>query len=115
MISEKEAYQFYFNEEVITFSDFQQRFERGEVTQEEFDTRYALMMEVVEANVGREREWRNHELLLTDRLMHADATYDGVVVRGSDWEQDITTYRQQLRDYDFRLSPRPVRPSWYWG
>ncbi|OEE65848.1 hypothetical protein A1OO_08550 [Enterovibrio norvegicus FF-33] len=115
MFSAKETYQFYRDDSVMTFDEFQSLFDQGVITQEEYDTRHALMMEVVEGNVEKEREWRNHELVLTDRLMPADATYNGALIKASTYEQDIAAYRQRLRDYDFRLSPRPLRPAWYEG
>ena len=60
-----------------------------------------------------ERRWRDQELALTDKFMLEDATYGGKSVRDSDIRQGILEYRQQLRDYDLKYQPRPIRPEWF--
>ncbi len=60
-----------------------------------------------------ERKWRNNELLLTDALMFVDATYNGKLVKNSEYFQEILDYRKALRQYDLKYQPRPKRPNWF--
>ncbi|MES9985651.1 MAG: hypothetical protein ABW115_19780, partial [Candidatus Thiodiazotropha sp. 6PLUC6] len=65
------------------------------------------------SEVWFERQWRDRELLMTDKLMPEDATYKGQKVRGSDRHRDILDYRQRLREYDLKYQERPQRPDWF--
>lgn len=70
------------------------------------------------SEVRHERAWRNNELLLTDRLMMPDATYNGVAVLSSlssGMMASIMAYRSALRQYDLKSQPRPDRPVWFNG
>ena len=60
-----------------------------------------------------ERQWRDRELLLTDKLMYPDSTYNGQLVMNSDYYTEILAYRQRLHDYDLKYQPRPKRPEWF--
>lgn len=62
-----------------------------------------------------ERQWRNAELGVTDRLMLSDSTYNGQSVKGSSLETEILEYRRKLRLYNLTTDERPVRPDWFTG
>lgn len=62
-----------------------------------------------------ERKWRNEELILTDKLMFSDSTYDGTKIIGSICETEICLYRNKLREYDLQYQDRPTRPDWFKG
>ena len=67
------------------------------------------------SEILNERNWRNQELDLTDKLMFMDSTYNNQRVEGSEYKIVILEYRQQLRDYDLKYQPRPERPAWFKG
>lgn len=67
------------------------------------------------SEVHYEREWRNCELTLTDKLLLVDATYNSSPIRGSLTESDVLDYRKKLREYDLKYMPRPTRPEWFNG
>ena len=81
----------------------------------ESDRVAAKMDRYREQSLYYERKWRNAELLLTDKLLPEDATYHGKNVRGSTMLDEITAYRQTLREYDLKCHPRPERPEWFDG
>lgn len=60
-----------------------------------------------------EREWRNERLTNSDKMLVADATYNGQPLFGSTELDEILAYRQQLRDYNLTTDDRPVPPTWY--
>ena len=67
------------------------------------------------SEMQHERQWRNQELALTDKLMLPDSTYNRVQVEGSAMKHEIMEYRQALRNYDLKYQPRPERPEWFTG
>ncbi|MCG7915912.1 MAG: hypothetical protein JAY71_18760 [Candidatus Thiodiazotropha weberae] len=62
-----------------------------------------------------ERQWKQGELQLTDRLMFTDATYRGHKLHLGSYIEEMRQYRQQLRDYNCLDQDRPVRPWWFDG
>ena len=62
-----------------------------------------------------EREWRNKELDLTDKLMQEDSRYNGKYCRCCEYYQEIREYRYDLMEYDLKYMQRPVRPEWFTG
>ena len=67
------------------------------------------------SEIYHERKWRNEELILTDKLLFLDATYQGQRVEGSSLKAEILDYRAALRAYDLKHMERPERPEWFKG
>lgn len=61
----------------------------------------------------REREWRNSALTECDWMLLPDATFNGELVSGSDYETEIKEYRAKLREYNLTTDSRPEKPSWF--
>ncbi|EKD9324332.1 hypothetical protein OS347_000757 [Vibrio vulnificus] len=69
----------------------------------------------LESEVPYERDWRNHELSITDFMMMPDATYKKQLIKGSLFETEIINYRNALREYNLKDEDRPIRPTWFAG
>lgn len=109
----KRVFQFYLQPGVIeTNTDSDYLKSRG-LTDEQINERQQQMEAHYVSEIHLERQWRDRELSLTDRLMFEDSTYKGQVVKYSDYYQELLAYRQALRDYDLKYQPRPERPGWF--
>jgi len=109
----KRVFQFYLQPGVIKTNTDSEYLKSFGLTDEQINERQEQMEAHYISEMHLERQWRDYELSLTDRLMFDDATYKGQLVRHSNYYQEILDYRQTLRKYDLKYQPRPKRPEWF--
>ncbi|MCG7587081.1 hypothetical protein [Photobacterium sp. OFAV2-7] len=103
----KQEFKFYLpNGDVGTIEDVPALLEGDRIVREEQLEAFYNSIE------SEEREWRNNELLATDWCFSPDATIEKELLAGSSRLEQILEYRQQVKAYNMRDEPRPVRPDW---
>lgn len=109
----KRLFQFYLSDTIIETNTDTSYLKDFGLTDEQIKKRQQQQKAHYVSEMHYERQWRDRELLLTDRLMFEDSTVRGGKIRTGNYYQQLLEYRSALRDYDLKYQPRPERPVWF--